>query len=670
MSNAAARMITLGNPPESAQASSSIFGSAAGLASSIERGERFRLAVYPIISESMPDVAMGIASCLCYLLEQYHDIRAYRCFAKIDADDDGDEISSDDYQFSPDQWELIGLDDNIVVQGQLSDSEAGLELALLLDSSLADGEGTAEFTFKASSVVALIDDLPSIARDLAEAILGQRPQQLILEYSSVTSATNISELLELVFGWNLDVYLYLWDVEWAEDEIQSQFRELIDACHRRGDEFAFWCLGMAAGQALQFGVEEIGEAILPLLDGAFSGDSNEKFGAAAIAAGLGRFGHTDRALGLLESILQDESEASIWNAAIDLYLDAGRQLDAIDACQTALENGVEHRALYWRYVELLRLAEANELSVPDVLFIDPDDDDEEDEIAWEAIGALDQILRLDARDVDALLQVIAQLIELEDELVWDYVERLIKLDPVAPYISELIEQFVDMDDLGPLHEILKAEVSDDNRPYLYASLAQVAILEQNYVLAATQLSEARQSIQETDDDLELELQRLELMTAAPDFEARFAEVKLMLNAGRPVSESDADLLETAIEIAPKLVDTYITLARVYASWRDYEGASEILLEGRERAGEHPRLILGSVQVLWNTGRRDDAVQALNDGIGSYPNDVALLTQMAAYLIENGQLEDSRQFMERAESIAPSNRAVAQMRGLIARKLAD
>ena len=87
----------------------------------------------------------------------------------------------------------------------------------------------------------------SIARDLAEAILGQRPQQLILEYAADLSATGISELLELVFGWNLDVYLYLWDVEWAEDEIQSQFRELIDACHRRGDEFAYWCLGMAGG---------------------------------------------------------------------------------------------------------------------------------------------------------------------------------------------------------------------------------------------------------------------------------------------------------------------------------------------------------------------------------------------------------------------------------------
>ena len=196
------------------------------------------------------------------------------------------------------------------------------------------------------------------------------------------------------------------------------------------------------------------------------------------------------------------------------------------------------------------------------------------------------------------------------------------------------------------------------------------MLEQNYALAENYLAEARQSFREPDDDLELELQRLELMSAVPDFEARFAEVKLLLNAGRPVSESDAELLESAIDIAPKLVDTYITLARVYAGWRDFEGASEILLESRERAGEHPRIILGLVQVLWNTGRRDDAVQELNEGIASYPNDIALLTQMASYLIENGQMDDARQFMERAESIAPSNRAVTQMRGLIARKLAD
>lgn len=670
MSNAAARMMSLGNPPENAQPASSIFGSAAGLASSIERGVRFRLAVYPIICDSMPDVSMGIASCLCYLIEQYHDISVYRCFAKIEIDDDSDEISSDDYQFSPAQWEMDGLDDNLVLQGQLSDSDGDLELTLLLDKSLADGEGAVTLPFRASSLAELVNDLPTIARELAEAILERPPRQLILAYTPLSNDAKLTESLELVFGWNLDLYLNLWDVEWAEDDIQSQYRELIEICHSRGDAFAYWCLGMAAGQLLQFGVEDKGEAILPLLEVAVIGESCRKYGAAAIAAGLSRVGHTDRSLRLLETFLQDESDASLWNAAIDLYLDAGRQLDAIDACQTALENGVEHPALYWRYVELLRLAEANELSVPDVLLIDPGEAEDDEDIAWEAIGALDQILRLDPRDADALLHVISQLIELEDEVVWEYFERLIKLDPVAPYVSEVIEQFVDMDDLGPLHEILKAALDDDNRPFLYGSLAQVALLEQNYKLAADYVAEARGSFHAHNDELELELQRLELMSAMPDFEARFAEVKLLLNAGRPVSESDADLLESAIETAPKLVDTYITLARVYASWRDYDGATEILLEGREGAGEHPRIILGLAQVFWNTGRRDVAIEELNAGIASYANDIALLTQMASYLIENGQLDDARRYMERAESIAPSNRAVTQMRGLIARKLAD
>lgn len=670
MSNAAARMMSLGDPPANAQAASSIFGSAAGLASSIERGDRYRLAVYPIIGDAMPDVALGIASCLCYLIEQYHDIRVYRCFAKIELDDDSDEISSDDYQFSPDQWEMPGLDDNIVVQGLLSASDGGLELTLLLDKSLADGEGSVTLEFRAASLAELISELPAIAQELAEAIMERPPRQLILAYAPLSHDSRLSDLLELVFGWNLDLYLHLWDVDWAEDDIQSQFRELNEICQSRGDEFAYWCLGMVAGQALQFGVEDIGEAILPSLEVAISGESSQILGAASIAAGLARVGHRDRALRLLESILQNQTDASVWNAAIDLYLDAGQQLGAIDACQTALENGVENPALYWRYVELLRIAEANELSVPDVLLIDPDEVEDDEEIAWEAIGALDQILRLDPSDAEALLHVISQLVELEDELVWEYFERLIKLDPVAPYVSEVIEQFVEMDDLGPLHEILKAAVSDDNRPYLYASLAQVALLEQNYTLAESYLAEARQSILASNDELELELQRLELMSAWPDFEARFAEVKLLLNAGRPVSESEAELLESAIETAPKLVDTYITLARVYASWRDYEGASEILQEGREGAGEHPRIILGLAQVLWNTGRRDDAVQELNEGMASYPNDIALLTQMASYLIENGQMDDARQFMERAESIAPSNRAVTQMRGLIARKLAD
>ena len=39
---------------------------------------------------------MGIASCLCYMLEQCPGIKVYRCFAKIEAEDDDSDISSED----------------------------------------------------------------------------------------------------------------------------------------------------------------------------------------------------------------------------------------------------------------------------------------------------------------------------------------------------------------------------------------------------------------------------------------------------------------------------------------------------------------------------------------------------------------------------------------------
>ena len=93
-------------------------------------------------------------------------------------------------------------------------------------------------------------------------------------------------------------------------------------------------------------------------------------------------------------------------------------------------------------------------------------------------------------------------------------------------------------------------------------------------------------------------------------------------------------------------------------------------DAQQRAGEHPRIILLIVQNLWNGSQRDDAVQKLNQGIETYPNDIALLAQMASYLVENRQLTDARQYIERAESIAPSNAAVMQVRRLIAEKLAE
>ena len=187
-------------------------------------------------------------------------------------------------------------------------------------------------------------------------------------------------------------------------------------------------------------------------------------------------------------------------------------------------------------------------------------------------------------------------------------------------------------------------------------------------MAKTQLTQCRDSVDCVNDELELELQRLELTAAQPEFEQRFAEIKVLLNDRRPITESDVELLEEAIELAPSMVDLYIVLYRCYANWQDNESAFEVLNDARQQIGEHPRITLSQAQLQWNSQQRDRAIETLNSGIEEFPNDVALLAQMASFLIENGQLSDAKQYVERTESIAPSHRALWQLKRLIAQKV--
>ena len=99
MIDAADRMRALGKQLQGEGAPSSIFGSAAGLAQSIESEEQFRISVYPFICPEKPETATGLAACLGYLLEQYRSTKVYRCFAKIDLNDGSNEIGPSDYQF-------------------------------------------------------------------------------------------------------------------------------------------------------------------------------------------------------------------------------------------------------------------------------------------------------------------------------------------------------------------------------------------------------------------------------------------------------------------------------------------------------------------------------------------------------------------------------------------
>ena len=671
MLNAAEKMKSIGVQVRQAAPSSSLFGSGAELAQSVATRERFRITVYPLVCAAMPESAMGIAACLSYLLEQYGDIKVYRCFAKIDGDDSGD-ITPADYQFTMDDWEFEGLDDNVALSGELEQTEAGFRLQFLIDLTLLGNADAVKLAFDFGTVGELINGLPSIAAEIAAVLLGAPLSQPVIHYPPLAADSDeIETALEILFDWNLDLYLYVWGADWDDDDVLAQFNEAIDVFRRLRNGFAFWCLGMMAKQVMQTGLDDIGSVIVPFANPSIDADRQYPHGAAALAAGLAAFGYADRAIQLLEGYPLADADASIWHTLTDLYLGAGRIAEAIDANQRALEHGLEHPALYWRYAQMLMMSETNDWFIEDVLLIDPDEIDEDDQIAFEIIQSLKRLLAIDRGNLNALQLALTYMIEADDEELWEYFARLAQNDRGGQAASDIIERLIDMDDIDPAFEILQEQISKEPaEPYAYIYLAQLAIADGNSELAKTSIASCRQSLAQPDRDLEVELQRLELSAALADFEQRFAEIKVMLDAKRHVSDADVEFLEEALETAPLVIDLYIVLSRCYRSWNDIEAAFEVLADAEAAIGEHPRTAQGMAEILWRRNQHDQAVEKLNAALQSFPNDIYLLAQMANCLIEHEQLGDARQYIERAESIAPSHGEVWKLRQLIARKLAD
>lgn len=670
MTDAVERMKLVGKRVQDAGAPTSIFGSAAALAQSVETEEQFRISVYPIICAPSPNVAMGLAACLAYLLEQYPDTKTYRCFARFDADDANSEMSESDYQFEIGDWELEGLADNVALYGRLEVDADGYRLDLLLDSGLLDDEREPrEFAFQYESLAEAALDLPRVAMQLIEALAGPNYERAILDYTSTgLDEQALARLLEGVFYWNLDVYLSFWDVEWLQEDRLEQFREVAELGAAGDSEFADWCLGMMTAQVMQAGMADLGEALLPEIPQVFAADARSAAGAAAAAAGIANLGFSGRAIDLVEQYLDREVGAGVWSRAIEIQLDAGQIPSAIDTCQRALESGVEHPALYWKYAQILINAETHEWEVEALLLVDPEELDEAEQIPAEIAQALKTHLELAPENLRALQLALTYMIDLGDAALWSYFERLARNDSHGEYAGDIIDRLLDLPDHDRAYDLLK-DATDAN-PYAHVFLAQLALADEDHALATETVQACRAQLAELDDLLEIELQRLELSAKLPGFEASFAEIKLLLGSHSQVTEEQVDALERAVDIAPGMVDLYIALSRCYLSWQDLESAQEVLNDARQRAGDAPQIELGLARILWTQGEREQAIGRLNAGLDAFPSDIHLLAQMANYLIANDQLEDARPFIVRAETIAPAHRAIWRVRHLVAQKMAQ
>jgi len=669
MLQAADRMKSLGKARDDTGAPTSIFGSAAGLAQSIASDEQFRISMYPIICDEMPDVAMGLAACLCYLLEQYPDTRVYRCFAMIDPAADGAEIRTADYQFTIADWEFEGLADNVILDGIIQTTGSAIELRLSVDMSLAaDAAEDQALIYGFDSLAEAASALPAVAQDVYGHLAGDAGRAAILDYGALSpDAQIIRLLLESVFAWNLDVYLYLWGVDWAADEIQDQVLEFANLCEQYPSEFAYWCLGMMSKQVMQPGISAVGEEVAPLIRRAFPPGDVAESGAAAAALGLSQLNLAQRALDLLAPFLQADAAASIWRAAIDIHMAAGQFAEAIDNCQLALESGLRHSVLYWRYAQLLMTAEVHEWPVEDVLLIDPDEYDEDGQLAAEIANSLKLYLSTQADDLGALQLALSYMLDADDDEFWIYFKQLLGADLEGMFAGEVVDRVCELEDHERAYALLEGQL--DSNAYAYVYLAQLALADGDAQYAADMIAACRGRLAETDDTLDLELQRLKLQATYAGFEEKLAETKVILSANRPAADEIVELLEQAIEMAPKLLDLHLLLSRCYRSWKDDDSALEVLREAEQQAGPAPAIDLGIAQIHWAREEHEAAVAKLNAALQAFPSDVSLLAQLAGYLIEHDQFEDARELIARAETIAPSHQAVWHVRRLVAAKMA-
>lgn len=664
MNIAAERMKRLGKRQQEVGAPSSIFGSAAGLAQSIQSGERLRIGLYPIVCADMPEVAMGLAACLAYLLEQYPDTRIYRCFARIDANSDSSEISADDYQFTPDDWELAGLADNVQLWGKLDVAER-VSLTLNADLSLLSGEEGVDYRYDFDSFADVVNGLPTVAANLIAELDSGGSAPALISYAPAAQETDLVELLPLVFDWNLDVYLLHWGAEWSEADITAQFEEAAAHCQRHENEFSDWCLGMMAKQVMQAGLEEFGEALIPQLRE--PAILNKRAAISTFALGLADIGYQDLAVHALQNRLDDAADASMWHSLTEILLDAGKFAEAVDVVQSALEAGIQHPALHLQYAQLLMTAEAQSWPIDDVLLIDPDEVAEDAHISQEIANALKLHHAQNPRNLGALQLALGYMIDAEDDELWIYFDRLVESDLHGDFLGEACDRLLDLGDFSPAEAILQRHASAN--VYAGLCLAQLAYEAGDHDRAAGWIDQCREHIPE-DDPLELELQRIELQLSLPGFEESLGEIRLTLSAGKAVAERDIELLESACEIAPLLVDLHLALSRCYLSWQDRETALEVLNEAEAAVGGDPQLALALAQLNWAGGQRDAAIDKLNASLEAFPYDVPLLAQMAMMLIVSDQMDDARGYIALAEAISPSHAAISQVRRLVAQKLAQ
>lgn len=647
---------------------SAIFGSIGSLPASIVKRPDYRIGLWPCQSQTDPVLAMGLWTVLGHLMAQWQNVRVYRLFAQLD-DDPGDyQWAIEESQFSVDDWALEDLDENIAIQGTLTQTDTDTwSLVISIENDLVDDEEETTLSFEVDNQLELFQKLPEITRRLMNHLDQDLTSAGTAPYETVSDQVFDQAFLRDLVEWEIMLLLTLWGQDSDDEDILALFSRLRQGAVERGDDFAAWVVSHATARAMLPGLSIVGDILVEVLPDIIKEHANSAFPAIVLSRALYRLGFSEKAYQLLEDDLEAHPERSLTTLQLARLYTASRRFEQ---ATRAIQNTIEHDSmttdLYILYGDVLVASEQMQRDVEDFYLIEPDDYPGE-ELAFEAVAAYEEACKLDPDDPVARHKQLQQLVMLDEDRFYDGFIRLVAMDTQGKYVRDIIDLMYALEDLSPALEQLEEAV--DRHPEqvaMHINLAALYLLADDPDGAHEQLTKAT-SLSPSDEQLH-DIEQLMLAANHENFEYRFGEITALVNASSRISTDDVDFLEAVVEDAPSFAAAHILLARAYQLMDDEEAALEVLLDAHSTLTDDPDILELLASILWESGEHDVAFEYLNKGLGIDPNHVPLLVRTGRYLFDNGQYADARLYLSRAEAISARDPYLRETKAYIASQI--
>lgn len=638
----------------------------------------YRVGLWPIVSNSEPEMAIGVGLVLAALLEQWQSVCVYRLVAQVEENFIDQKWSMTQSQFGVDDWEPEGLDENVAIWGSLENDNGHIKFSIEIENDSREDDETLKLETIYTSLSDLVNALPAVSEkivlwidsvfELAGTHYGQVDE---------TDTLLLDEFIEKLFHWELSYYLALSGNE--IDAPVNDLESLVKLSQQMKSDFGAWVLAQSMARMMRFAQISWSQTLVSNINTVLRQLDDRPIFVAIICITLFRLDYGAGVFDLLESNLVLHPEHTIvWNTLAIIYSSLREDLATLDVYQRAIEANAANASTYRRYADLIILINNQQLRLksgnPHVSpagrpflerYIYASTDDQTRNI-YEAATAYQNAVESNPEDLEALMQLVKCLTTLEDKRAWDYCQRLVEKDTEGGVTASVIDQLSE-DEIPFMIDILEnLKPKDPLQSSISINLARCYLAVGKNDRAGIELAQVPK--EKLSQQNQIVVSRLNLAAHFLDFETRIAEISSILEANGEISEDDIEFLETLLEKERAFSEGYSILAKGYLSRNEHDAALEVLLDCQNDAPFDADATSLLAKVLWDEDQSDLAFAYLEKGLKQDKCNATLLSLNGRFLFETGQDEEAKEMLLLAEECDPMDAELAATRRYIANAL--